>query len=92
MSPVGRRMTPTFVFCVSSRRMAVFWNRILCSDITGGMECKNGQLDIWEISGISGGMECNDGQLGVWEIGPAIKRSHAESLRKPRLRELLKIV
>jgi len=37
------------------------------------MECKNGQLDIWEISDINGGMECNDGQLGVWEIILAIK-------------------
>jgi len=53
---------------------------------------KNGQLDIWEISDISGGMECNDGQLGVWEIRLAIKRSHMELLRKPCLRELLKIV
>jgi len=77
-------MTPAFVSRLSSRSIAVFWNRILCSDITGGMRCKNGQLDVWEILDINGGTECNDGQRGVWEIRLAIRRSHTELLRKPR--------
>jgi hypothetical protein len=55
-----------------------------CSDITGGMRCKNGELDVWEILDISGGTECNDGQRGVWEIRLAIRRSHTQLLRKPR--------
>jgi len=67
-------MKPAFVFCVSSRSIAVFWNRILCSDITGGKECKNGRLDVREISDVNGGKECNVGQLGVWEI----KTGHQE--------------
>jgi len=41
------------------------------------MECKNGELGVWEISDISGGTEHHDGQL-IWEIRLAIKRSHME--------------
>lgn len=59
-----------------------FGTRFLCLDITGGMEFKNGQLDVWEMSDINGGTECNDGQLGVWEMRLAIKRSHTELSRK----------
>lgn len=74
-------MTP-FLFGMSSRSIGTFWNRILCSDISGGMECKIEQPDIWEFSEITGGLECNNGQLGVWEIRPAIKRSQMEELWK----------